>query len=101
VTVYVHKINSAVGYGGHHHIAPADIGGRTWTFECDVPGCEERILRDVEHSGRNEASVPLTQEEEAQEEQDTRTAGRDVAQLAAALGQMAKDNKASPQPVTA
>lgn len=97
MTVYVHKINGTVGYGDHHHDAPADIVGRTWTFEC-TPECEERIVADVEHTGRNEASVPLTIEEEAQEEQDTRTANRDVAQLAAALALNAKQNLASPEP---
>ena len=100
MTVHVHKINRTVGYGNHFHEAPADVTERTWTFEC-TPACEERILRDIEHSGRNEASVPLTVEEEAQEEQDTRTANRDVANLASALGKMAKDNIQSPEPVQA
>jgi hypothetical protein len=88
MTVYVHKNNRAVGYGDHFHEAPAKIPGRTWTFEC-TPECEERVLADTEHSGRNEASVPLTVEETAEEEQLSQTAKKDVTKMAMALSELA------------
>ena len=88
MTVYVHRNNRAVGYEEHFHEAPAQPG-RTWTFDC-TPECEERITRDVEHAGRNEASVPLTVEETAEEEQLETTAKKDVTKMAMALSELAK-----------
>jgi hypothetical protein len=90
MTVYVHKNNGTVGYGTHHHEAPAKIEGRTWSFTCKDPGCEERILRDVEHSARSEGSVPLSEEEKAEEEMLSQTAKKDVTQMAMALSELAK-----------
>jgi hypothetical protein len=89
MTVHVHRQDSAVGYGNHHHEAPPDSLDRTWSFDC-TPECETRILRDVEHTGRNEASVPLTVEE-VQEQEALETMGKkDVTQMAMAMTQWAK-----------
>ena len=94
MTVFVHRTQAGVGYGTHYHSAPLEVTERTWSFTCDEPGCEERILRNVEHTGRNAASVPLTEEEKSEEELLNQTANKDVAQLAMALGQMAKQGAA-------
>jgi hypothetical protein len=88
MTVHVHKDNGTVGYGDHFHEPPAEIEGRTWTFDC-TPECEARILRDVEHTGRTVASVPLTEDEKAEEELLEASSRKDVTKLAAALGQLA------------
>jgi hypothetical protein len=96
MTIHVHRSNRAVGYGDHWHEAPAknDDGSdnidRTWSFECTKVGCEERILRDVEHTGRTVASVPLTVEEKDEQEAIEQMGKKDVTQMAMAMTQWAK-----------
>ena len=94
MTVYVHRDNERVGYGEHFHTRPSGTETRTWSFDC-TPACEERIIRDVEHTGRNEASVPLTVEELAEEEQLEVTSKKDVARLARTLGHIAREDVAA------
>jgi hypothetical protein len=104
MTIYVHMNNRTVGYGEHFHVAPtidAEHLERTWNFSCDEPGCEERILKDVEHSARNAASVPLSAEEKAEEEAIGQTAKKDVNTMAMALSQWAKSEAAKSTPVNA
>ena len=91
MTVHVHKNNKGFSFGDHEHRAPAEVAERTWTFSCPVSGCEERVLRDVQHTGRNAASVPLTVEETQEEEQLSATSKKDVSMMAMALSKLAKD----------
>jgi hypothetical protein len=94
MTVHVHRNLQAVGYGDHWHEAPEDNLDRTWSFECKKSECEERVLRDVEHSGRTALSVPLTTDEKAEEEAIEQMGKKDVTQMAMAMTQWAKQTAA-------
>ena len=95
MTIFVHRQNRAVGFGDHWHEAPAPQPGqqdidRTWSFECTKPGCEERILHDVEHTGRTAVSVPSTVEETTEEEAIEQRGKKDVTKMAMAMTEWAK-----------
>jgi hypothetical protein len=91
MTVYLHNDNMEVASGDHnHHRSEAtEQGDRTWALTCPQPGCEDRILHDVEHSARHAAGVPQTVDELAAAEHLEEAAKRDVSKLALALGQLA------------
>lgn len=90
MTVHLHRDNEGVTIGQHSHTRPADLGldERTWSYSCHAL-CEERVLKDVEHSARHAGGVPQTVTEAAEAEQLNEAAKRDVSRLALALGQLA------------
>lgn len=94
MTVFIHKDMDAVSFGEHEHLrehAPEGQGDeRTWALTCSAE-CEERVLRDMEHSSRHPGGVPLTVAEKAEAEAFDRAAQKDVSKMAMALAQMAKE----------
>lgn len=68
MTVFVHATSGGVSYGTHHHDRPVSVKetDRAWSFSCPEAGCEERILRTVEHTSRSASTIPLTEHEKAE-----------------------------------
>jgi len=90
--VHVHNDNAEVVVGNHRHRQSEALERteRTWVFDC-APECEERVLRDVEHSAVHAGGVPLTVDEAAYAAQLADAAERDVSKLARALSALARN----------
>ena len=94
MTVYCHNSVRQVAVGDHSHLAQDsrdDSDDRTWSFSCTVPGCEDRIVADIEFAARSAVSVPLTVDEQAAADQLAQAGAKDVAALAAALHALASE----------
>jgi hypothetical protein len=88
--IHVHTDNHEVAISDHFHRQSDAVErtDRTWVLRC-TPGCEDRILRDVEHSATHAGGVPLTVAEMAIAEAASEASQRDVSRLATALNALA------------
>jgi hypothetical protein len=88
--IHVHTDNNEIAVGTHvHHQSDAvERTERTWALRC-TPECEERVLRDVEHSANHVDGVPLTVSELTMVDAREQASQRDVSRLARALNALA------------
>jgi hypothetical protein len=97
--MHIHKNISSVNAGGssitreEHGIAELETD-RTWAFDAP-PIVEERILEDVELSGRTAGAVPTTYDEKLEELAAEKRSAKDVGMMASGLRELLEERRSA------